>query len=157
MLRRPLNNISSCCQFRAVVLRRWLAQIPLWALTSAGWRVNGQPGRRRKPRRAARSVRRFSQTLVATWNARQEGHMPMLFSPTIGAAIKARVPMDSLSGLSHHDRSICAHSTTPRRGRDKPDPGPVVSLVPPQRAVRTIARSVVEQRGGRTRSTAFGE
>jgi hypothetical protein len=28
--------------------------------------------------------------LVTTWNARQEKHMPMLFSPTIGAAIKAR-------------------------------------------------------------------
>jgi hypothetical protein len=28
--------------------------------------------------------------LVATWNARQEAHMPMLFSPTIGAAITAR-------------------------------------------------------------------
>ena len=27
---------------------------------------------------------------VVTWNARQEGHMPMLFSPTIGAAITAR-------------------------------------------------------------------
>jgi hypothetical protein len=28
--------------------------------------------------------------LVATWNARQEAHMPMLFSPTIGAALSAR-------------------------------------------------------------------
>jgi hypothetical protein len=28
--------------------------------------------------------------LIATWNARQEAHMPMLFSPTIGAAITAR-------------------------------------------------------------------
>ncbi len=27
--------------------------------------------------------------LIATWNARQEAHMPMLFSPTIGAAIAA--------------------------------------------------------------------
>jgi len=31
-----------------------------------------------------------AERLVATWSARQEGHMPMLFSPTIGAAIKAR-------------------------------------------------------------------
>jgi len=29
------------------------------------------------------------ERLVADWNARQEGHMPMLFSPTIGAAITA--------------------------------------------------------------------
>jgi hypothetical protein len=28
--------------------------------------------------------------LIATWNARQEAHMPVLFSPTIGAAIAAR-------------------------------------------------------------------
>jgi hypothetical protein len=31
-----------------------------------------------------------AERLVATWNARQEAHMPMLFSPTIGAAIAAR-------------------------------------------------------------------
>ena len=31
-----------------------------------------------------------AEQLVAAWNARQEGHMPMLFSPTIGAAITAR-------------------------------------------------------------------
>ena len=31
-----------------------------------------------------------AEHLIATWNARQEAHMPMLFSPTIGAAITAR-------------------------------------------------------------------
>ncbi|HVA16469.1 MAG TPA: hypothetical protein VMV59_02020 [Candidatus Dormibacteraeota bacterium] len=31
-----------------------------------------------------------AENLIATWNARQEEHMPMLFSPTIGAAITAR-------------------------------------------------------------------
>ena len=31
-----------------------------------------------------------AEHLIATWNARQEAHMPMLFSPTIGAAIVAR-------------------------------------------------------------------
>jgi hypothetical protein len=31
-----------------------------------------------------------AERLVTTWNARQEAHMPMLFSPTIGAAIAAR-------------------------------------------------------------------
>jgi hypothetical protein len=31
-----------------------------------------------------------AERLVTSWNARQEGHMPMLFSPTIGAAITAR-------------------------------------------------------------------
>ena len=27
-----------------------------------------------------------AERLIATWNARQEAYMPMLFSPTIGAA-----------------------------------------------------------------------
>jgi hypothetical protein len=31
-----------------------------------------------------------AEHLIANWNARQEQHMPMLFSPTIGAAIAAR-------------------------------------------------------------------
>ncbi len=31
-----------------------------------------------------------AERLIATWNARQEAHMPMLFAPTIGAAIAAR-------------------------------------------------------------------
>lgn len=31
-----------------------------------------------------------AKRLVETWNARQEAHMPMLFSPTIGAAIMSR-------------------------------------------------------------------
>jgi hypothetical protein len=31
-----------------------------------------------------------AEHLIATWNSRQEAHMPMLFSPTIGAAIAAR-------------------------------------------------------------------
>ena len=40
--------------------------------------------------RRAPQILADAEHLVATWNARQEGHMPMLFSPTIGAAIKAR-------------------------------------------------------------------
>ena len=31
-----------------------------------------------------------AQRLIATWNTRQEARMPMLFAPTIGAAITAR-------------------------------------------------------------------
>jgi hypothetical protein len=31
-----------------------------------------------------------AERLVLTWNARQEAHMPMLFSPTIGAALTVR-------------------------------------------------------------------
>jgi hypothetical protein len=31
-------------------------------------------------------VLKDAEELIAAWNARQEAHMPMLFSPTIGAA-----------------------------------------------------------------------
>jgi hypothetical protein len=42
---------------------------------------------------------------VATWNARQEAHTPMLFSPTIGAALAAPlVPMGSLSSIQEDKR-----------------------------------------------------
>jgi hypothetical protein len=41
-------------------------------------------------RALGRQVLEDAERLVATWNARQEAHMPMLFSPTIGAAFAAR-------------------------------------------------------------------
>jgi hypothetical protein len=41
-------------------------------------------------RALGRQVLEDAERLVATWNARQEAHMPMLFSPTIGAAVAAR-------------------------------------------------------------------
>jgi hypothetical protein len=51
-----------------------------------------------------------AERLIAAWNERQSKRMPMLFSPTIGAAITAgywflwvRCP-----GLPYHERSILA-------------------------------------------------
>jgi hypothetical protein len=41
-------------------------------------------------RALGRQVVDDAERLVAHWNARQEGRMPMLFSPTIGAALSAR-------------------------------------------------------------------
>ncbi len=41
-------------------------------------------------RALGRQVLEDAEQLIASWNARQEAHMPMLFSPTIGAAIAAR-------------------------------------------------------------------
>jgi hypothetical protein len=41
-------------------------------------------------RALGRQVLEDAECLVATWNARQEAHMPMLFFPTIGAAVAAR-------------------------------------------------------------------
>jgi len=60
-----------------------------------------------------------AEHLVATWNARQEAHMPMLFSPTIGTSIAARhwflwVRCPACRTIT---QSICARSivtTTPR-------------------------------------------
>ena len=44
-----------------------------------------------------------AEHLVAVWNERQAKRMPMLFSPTIGAAIAALlVPVGTLPGLPHH-------------------------------------------------------
>ena len=47
-----------------------------------------------------------AEHLIATWNARQEAHMPMLFSPTIGAAIAARhwFLWVRCPGLPHRER-----------------------------------------------------
>jgi len=50
-----------------------------------------------------------AERLIAAWNERQALRAPMIFSPTIGAAIGAR--------------------PSPRRGRDEPHSRAVVSLV----------------------------
>jgi len=41
-------------------------------------------------RALGRQILEDAKRLIAAWNARREGHMPILFSPTIGAAITAR-------------------------------------------------------------------
>jgi hypothetical protein len=42
-----------------------------------------------------------AERLIAAWNERQANRMPMLFSPTMGAAVKAAylVPVGALHGL----------------------------------------------------------
>jgi hypothetical protein len=44
---------------------------------------------RRKRLRAARQILEDADHLISVWNERQAKRMPMLFSPTIGAAITA--------------------------------------------------------------------
>ena len=55
------------------------------------------------------------QLVIARWNERQaKRFMPMLFSPTIGAAVTAEllVSAGALPGLPHHRRlSTCGRST----------------------------------------------
>ena len=93
-----------------------------------------------KARRAlGRQIVEDAERLIATWNARQEGHMPMLFSPTIGAAFIARD-----IGFSGFDaqpagpqrRSTCALLIVTRTPRSQPHPGPVVPIMPAECAVR---------------------
>jgi hypothetical protein len=55
-------------------------------------------------RALGRQVLEDAERLVLAWNARQQAHMPMLFSPTIGAATTALlVPVGALPSLSDHD------------------------------------------------------
>src|SRR4029077_5960631 len=68
------------------------ATIRLWASIAARWRM------RTSSRREGSGVRRATdaqvledaERLIGAWNERQAKRMPMLFSPTIGAAITAR-------------------------------------------------------------------
>jgi hypothetical protein len=64
--------------------------------------------------------------------------MPMLFSPTIGAAITAGylVSVGPLSGLPHHERHRSAHARpSPRRSRDQSHSVVVVPLMPAERTI----------------------
>jgi hypothetical protein len=72
--------------------RRGNRPFEAWASTSARWTISAVKQRRRKrPAGARRMPKCFedAERLIAAWNERQEERMPMLFSPTIGAAITA--------------------------------------------------------------------
>jgi hypothetical protein len=76
-------------------------------------------------RASERQILEDAEHLVAAWNERQAKRMPMLFSPTIGAAITAGllVPPGAVPGLPHHWRRRPADARlAPRRGRDGPYP-----------------------------------
>jgi hypothetical protein len=80
--------------------------------------------------------------LITVWNERQAKRMPMLLSPTIGAAItacywflRARCPACRTTG----DVDLRTLDWHPRRGRDGPHPCavlPLLPLLPPECAVR---------------------
>jgi len=86
--------------------------------------------------------------LVAAWNERQAGRMPMLFSPTIGAAITARhwYSMGALPRLPDHDGNrLTQYRSSPRRGDYQPHSLAVVPVMPTARAVRRIGAIVSDQ------------
>ena len=77
--------------------------------------------------------------LVAAWTERQAKRMPMLFSPTIGCALKgaAMVPLGVLSSVPHDAGGRSSHLGSPPMVRDqRPHPVAVMPLVPTARAVR---------------------
>ena len=51
-----------------------------------------------------------AERLIAAWNERHVKQIPMLFSPTIGAAITAGYWFLMLPGLPHHKRDRPAHA-----------------------------------------------
>jgi hypothetical protein len=80
-----------------------------------------------------------AERLVATWNERQEKRMPVLFSPTIGAAITARywLSMGVLPGVPDDQCDRLAHTRpSSRRGRHQSHSGAVLPLVPAECAIR---------------------
>ena len=91
-----------------------------------------------------------AERLIAAWNERQAKRMPMLFSPTIGAAIAARVLVlvGPLPGLSYHQRNRPSHARpSPRRRRDQSHSRAVLPLVSAKRALcRTRAAFANEYR-----------
>jgi hypothetical protein len=62
-----------------------------------------------------------AERLIAAWNDRQALRAPMIFSPTIGAAIRAGllVPVAALSSLPNDQRDRLTHARPPQgRGGD---------------------------------------
>jgi len=90
-----------------------------------------------------------AERLIDAWNERQAKRMPMLFSPTIGAAITAgcwllwvRCP-----GLPHDERNRSSHARpSSRRGRDRPHSSIVLPLMPAERAICRARAAIADQR-----------
>jgi hypothetical protein len=62
---------------------------PAWASTAARWKTSAAEKKAAEQRATDPQIMEDAERLVAVWNERQKQQMPMLFSPTIGAAIAA--------------------------------------------------------------------
>jgi hypothetical protein len=95
-----------------------------------------------------RQILEDAEQLVTAWNERQAKRAPMLFSPTIGAAITAGYWfLRARCHLPRHRRRRPAGARlAPRRGRDGADPGAVVPILPAERAVRRTRMPVEVER-----------
>ena len=101
-----------------------------------------------------------AERLIAAWN--EAKRMPMLFSPTIGAAIKSGllVRMGEVSGLPDDERNRLAHTRpTPRCGSKQPHPSVVVPIMPAECTVCRVGTSLADKHRrrntGRTSSSRF--
>ena len=89
-----------------------------------------------------------AERLIAAWNERQAKRMPMLFSPTIGAAVTARllVSVGPLPGLPYHERDRPSHArSSPRRGRNESHSGALMPLMPAERAVCRAGAAIADK------------
>ena len=89
-----------------------------------------------------------AERVIVAWNERQAMRAPMIFSPTIGAAIRAGywflwVRCPACRTINAID--LRALDRSPRRGGDEPHPRIVVSLVPAERAVRGAGAPVADE------------
>ena len=79
-----------------------------------------------------------AERLIDAWNERQAERMPMLFSPTIGAAIAGRFWFLWLHCPACRTTSaidLRNPRTPPRRGRYESHPRPLLSVMPAERAL----------------------
>jgi len=93
-----------------------------------------------------------AERLIAAWNERQAKSIPMLFSPTIGAAITAGywVSVGTLPGLPNDQRHRPAHARPPpRRLRDQPHSGLILPLVPAECSVCRARAPIADEHRGR--------
>ena len=113
-----------------------------------GFNKRKMEDRRRKAAEQEAAARRATEKqiledaehVISVWNERQAKRMPMLFSPTIGAAITAGYRFaGALPGLPHYRRRRPPDARlAPQRGRDGPYPCAVVPILP---AERTLCRT----------------
>src|SRR5580704_11607742 len=106
-----------------------------WVSTSAKWKISDSIWPRKRLKRAARPIARSSiedtDHLIAVRNERRAKRMPMLFSPTIGAAITAgywflwaRCPACRTTG----DVDLRTLDWAPRGGHHGPYPSTILPL-----------------------------
>ena len=89
-----------------------------------------------------------AERLIAAWNERQAKRMPMLFSPTIGAAITGGYWFlwGALPGLPDHQCNRLANARPSRGcGSCEPHPCAVLQIMPTKRTIRRARAPVANE------------